>query len=51
MSDFQEASAHDIFKKIRADLDAKKVPISDQDLRRAMDELMAQAIAQINASG
>jgi hypothetical protein len=46
-----EAGAHDIFKKIRADFDGKKVAVSDQDIHRAMDELMIQAIAQIKASG
>ena len=51
MADFEEAGDHDVFKKIRKDFDGKKVAISDQDIRRAMDELMAQAIAQIKASG
>lgn len=51
LADFEETGDHDVFKKIRKDLDGKKVAISDQDIRRAMDELMAQAIAQIKASG
>jgi hypothetical protein len=51
VADFEEAGDNDVFKKIRQDFDAKKVVISDQDLRRTMDELMAQAIAQVNASG
>ena len=51
VADFEEAGDHDVFKKIRQDFDAKKVAVSDQDLRRTMDELMAQAIAQVNASG
>jgi hypothetical protein len=51
VADFQEAGDHDVFKKIRQDFDAKKVAVSDQDLRRTMDELMAQAIAQVKASG
>jgi hypothetical protein len=51
MADFQEAGDQDVFKKIRADLDAKKVAISDQDIRRTMDELLAQAVAQVKASG
>jgi hypothetical protein len=51
MADFEEAGNHDVFKKIRKDLDDKKVAMSDQDIRGAMDELMAQAIAQIKASG
>ncbi len=51
VADFEEAGDNDVFKKIRQDFDAKKVAISDQDLRRTMDELMAQAIAQVKASG
>ena len=46
-----EAGDHDVFKKIRADFDGKKVAVADQDIRRAMDEMMIQAIAQIKASG
>jgi hypothetical protein len=51
MSDFQEAGDHDVFKKIRQDYDAKKIAISDQEIRRVMDELLEQAIAQVKASG
>jgi hypothetical protein len=51
MADFQEAGDQDVFKKIRADFDGKKVTVSDQDLRRTMDELLTQAVAQIKASG
>ena len=51
MSDFEESGDHDVFKKIRKDFDVKKVAMSDEDIRRVMDELMAQAIAQIKASG
>ena len=51
MADFEEAGDHDVFKKIRRDFDGKKLVIGDQDIRRAMDELMAQAIDQIKASG
>jgi len=51
LADFEETGDHDVFKKIRKDLDGKKVAVSDQDIKAAMDELMAQAIAQIKASG
>ena len=50
MSDFEEGGEHDVFKKVRKDLDAKGVTISDQDLRRAMNDLMEKAIAEIKAS-
>ena len=51
MADFEEAGDDDVFRKIRGDLDAKKVAQSDQDIRRVMNELMAKAIEQIKASG
>ena len=51
MADFEEAGDHDIFGKIRKDFDDKKVALPDLDIRRAMDELMAQAVAQIKKSG
>jgi hypothetical protein len=51
IADFEEPGDEDVFRKIRRDFDAKKVTMPDQDIRRAMDELMAQAIVQIKASG
>jgi hypothetical protein len=51
MADFEEAGDHDVFRKIRADLDAKGVVQSDHQIRRTMDELMETAIAQIKATG
>ena len=51
MSDFEEAGDQDVFRKIRGDFDSKGVKLSDSDIRRTMDELMTQAIAQIKASG
>ena len=50
-ADFEEPGDQDVFRKIRRDFDAKKITISDADIRRQMDELMGQAIAQIKASG
>ncbi|RUX43275.1 DUF1476 family protein, partial [Mesorhizobium sp. M7A.F.Ca.CA.002.09.1.1] len=35
------------FRKIRGDFDAAGVEQSDHQIRRTMDELMAQAIEQI----
>lgn len=51
LADFEEAGDHDVFRRIRKDFDAKSVAMSDQDIRRVMDDLMAQAVAQIQASG
>jgi hypothetical protein len=50
MADFEEAGEDDVFRKVRQDFDAKKVAVSDQDIRVAMNELMAQAIQQIQNS-
>jgi hypothetical protein len=49
MSDFEESGEDDVFRKIRKDLDAKGVVQSDHQIRRTMDELMAQAVTQIKA--
>jgi hypothetical protein len=51
MADFEEAGDHDVFGKIRKDFDAKGVAQSDHQIRRAMDELMETAIAQIKSAG
>ena len=51
MADFEEAGDHDVFKKVRKDLDDKKIAASDQEIRTAMVDLMAKAIEQIKASG
>ena len=51
IADFEEPGDNDVFRKIRKDLDSKKIAVSDQDIRRAMDDFLAQAIAQIKASG
>lgn len=47
VSDIQEAGDHDVFRKIRADFDAAGVDQSDHQIRRTMDELMANAIEQV----
>jgi hypothetical protein len=51
MADFEESGDNDVFNKVRKDLDAKGVALSDQDLRRAMVDLMEKAIAEIKATG
>ena len=47
VSDIEEAGDHDVFRKLRKDFDAAGVDQSDHQIRRTMDELMAQAIEQI----
>ena len=46
-SDFEEAGDHDVFRKIRSDFDAAGIEQSDHQIRRTMDELLDQAIAQV----
>ena len=48
-SDMQEAGEEDDFRKVRSDLDAAGVEQSDHQIRRAMDELLAKAVEQIEA--
>ena len=49
-ADFEEPGDNDVFRKIRKDFDAKGVTQSDHQIRRTMDELLEQAVAQIKAS-
>ncbi|MGE3148110.1 MAG: DUF1476 domain-containing protein [Pseudorhodoplanes sp.] len=49
LADFEEAGDDDVVRKLRADFDAKGVKVSDQDIRSKMIDLMAEAIAQIQA--
>ena len=47
-ADFEQAGDEDVFRKIRADLDAGGVAQSDHQIRRTMEELMAKAMEQIS---
>ena len=47
VADFEEAGDDDVFRKVRKDFDAKGVAQSDQDIRKAMTDLMALAIELI----
>jgi hypothetical protein len=49
VADFEEAGDDDVLRKVRKDFDAKGVALSDQQVRKIMDELMGQAVAQIKA--
>ena len=50
IADFEEAGEEDVFRKVRADLNAGgKADVSDHVIRRTMDELLATAIEQIKA--
>ena len=49
-ADFQEAGDDDVFRKIRTDFDAAGIDTSDHRIRRTMEELMIEAIRQIEGS-
>ena len=46
-ADFQEAGDDDVLRKVQADFTAGGVDQSEHQIRRTMDDLMAQAIEQI----
>lgn len=48
-ADFEEAGDDDVVRKVMADFKAKNVDQSEHQVRRTMDELMGEAIAQIQA--
>ncbi len=49
-ADFEEAGDDDVFRKVRADLDAKgKQSVSDADIRAKMGVLLVEAAAEIKA--
>ena len=49
MADLEEPGEEDVFRKVRADLDAKGVDISDHRIRHKMQELLYEAMEQIKA--
>jgi len=49
-SDMAEAGDDDVLRKVRGDFQAAGVAQADGEIRRTMDELMAKAVAQIEAS-
>lgn len=46
-ADLEEAGDEDVFRKIRGDFDAATVAQSDHQIRRTMEELLDEAIAQV----
>lgn len=48
-ADFEEPGEEDVYRKIRADFDAKGVEQSEHQIRRAMADLLAEAVRQIEA--
>lgn len=48
-ADFEETGDEDVFRKVQGDFAAGGVSQSEHQIRRTMDELMAEAIKQIQA--
>jgi hypothetical protein len=48
-ADFEEAGDADVVRKVVADLAAKNVALTEQQIRVKMDELFAQAVLQVKA--
>lgn len=47
LSDLEEPGEEDVFRKIRGDFDNAGIDQSDHQIRRTMEELMGEAVAQI----
>ncbi|MGE0408430.1 MAG: DUF1476 domain-containing protein, partial [Amphiplicatus sp.] len=50
-ADLVEAGDEDVFRKIRADFDAKGVDQTDHQIRRHMGEFLAEAVRQVREQG
>jgi len=50
-ADLAEPGDEDVFRKVRADFDAKGVDQSDHQIRRMMGDLMAEAVVQLETEG
>jgi hypothetical protein len=48
-ADFQEAGDADVLRKLKADLAAKGIDMSDDDLHRILIDKLAEAVRQIEA--
>lgn len=50
LADFEEPGDDDVYRKVRADLDAKGLSsVTEKDIRQAMNELLAKAVEEIKA--
>jgi len=49
-ADLEEKGDEDVFRKVKGDLDAKGIAISDIELRQVMTEFLAKAVRDIDAA-
>lgn len=50
-ADLAEKGDEDVFRKIRADFDAKGVSVPDDELRAKMSDFLAEAVKQLEGAG
>jgi hypothetical protein len=50
LADFEESGDDDVFRKVVRDFAAGKIAQSEQDVRKKMNELLAEAVQQIQNS-
>lgn len=48
-ADFEEAGDEDVLRKVRGDLEAKNVDLSEHRLERTLGDMMAEAVKQIES--
>lgn len=49
-ADLQEKGDDDVLRKVKADLDAKGLGVSDKEIRDVMSVLLAKAVTEIEAA-
>ena len=49
LADLEEPGEEDVFRKVRGDFDAANIDQSDHQIRRNMDELMDEAVKQVES--
>lgn len=50
-ADFEEQGDDDVFRKVKADFEAKGIKVSDEELRAAMGEMLAKAVEELTKQG
>jgi hypothetical protein len=50
-ADLEEAGDDDVYRKLKADFDAKGLDISEHRIRRTMEELLLEALTALKAEG
>lgn len=51
VADLEEHGDEDVYRKLRTDFDAKGIKVSEHQIRRNMDEFLAQAVLEVRTEG